>query len=223
MGSRKLKAISPEGVYAMPKYGKIGLGQIEALINKVGGEDGMRGLLAGELKVVPVNESSRPVRKQRILVRDGSFSAVTLSTQFDPGKFYQTKEGLYVWDDFKTRIVSAAEPVKAEVGFKKTTFWKFTQVATGQDLFAERPKDVWSATDFCAWLSVKLTQQSNGQAGELLNTGYANLFLVQGINGSVFVVDVDWYSIFRKWFVHTWSLGDDWNAERRFVSKPIAL
>lgn len=205
------------------KYGKIDLGQIEALINKIGGEDGMRGLLAGELRVVPVNESAKAAKKQGVLVRDGSVSAVTLSQGFNPQKFYQTQGALYVWDNFKTRIIAAASFVKAGTGFKKTTSWKLTQIASGLDLLAERPKDVWLATDFCAWLSVKLAQQPNGKAGELLNTGHGNLFLVEGVDRSVFVVDVGWSSLDRGWGVSAWGIGDDWNAGRRFVSKPIAL
>lgn len=205
------------------KYRKITWGKMEAVINKIGGEEGMDRLLAGELKVVPVSgDAARPVRKQGALTRDGSFSAVTLTKRFDPREFYRDRQGLYVWSDFSTRILPAANPV-AGSGFKRTTSWTLVKGATGQDLLSERPKDVWQATSFCAWLSVKLDKQSRGESGELLNTGYANLFLVKGVNGSVFVVFVHWDSVGRKWLVHTWPLGVGWDAGHRFVSKPIAL
>lgn len=199
------------------KYGDVDLGQIEAAINKLGGKEGLRKLLAGETKVVPISGAMRPAKKQSVLVRDGSFSSGTLTKRFDPCGFYRDRQGLYVWSDFSTQVLPAANPVEAGVGFKKTSSWKLKQIATGNDLLAERPKDVWSATDFCAWLSVKLAQQPNGEAGELLNTGYSNLFLVKGVNASVFVVSVYWLSIRRKWSVNAWHLGCGWSAGRRFV------
>jgi hypothetical protein len=209
----------------MPKYSKVDLGQIEALINKVGGEEGMRGILAGKLKVVPVSKKPAGQAKKRgTLVRDGSFSAVKLLRKFDPREFYRTRDGLLIWNDFKTEIVGVAGLVAAGVGFKQTNFWKLVKNTSGQGMIAERPEDVWTATDFCAWLSVKLTTQPNGEIGDLLNTGWANLFLVEGVNKAVFVVDVRWDSGDRRWDVNAWGLGCEWAASRRFFSKPpIAL
>jgi hypothetical protein len=205
------------------KYGVVSLGKIEALLNKIGGEEGMRRLLAGELKVVPVGNVAVPVKKQGFLVRDGSFSSVDLTERFDPRKFYQTREGLYVWSDFTGRIVAVAKPTEAGRKFKKVSCWKLEKSSTGEMLKNVRPNDIWTATDFCAWLSAKLTKQPNGEEGELLNNGWANLFLVEGASCAVFVVYVGWDSIDRKWLVHAWNLGYEWYAGHRFVSKPIAL
>lgn len=192
------------------------------MLNRVGGEEGMKRLLAGELKVVPVGEAAKkPVKKPGVLVRDGSFSAVELTTRHDPRKFYQTRAGLYVWSGFVNWVVAAAAPSEAGRTFKKTSAWKLTKNATGKTLMTARPKDVWTATDFCAWLSVKLAAQPNGEAGELLNTGWANLFLVEGVNSEARVVGVRWNSVRREWHVGAWALGGEGGAGHRFASKPI--
>ena len=204
------------------KYSKVEFGQIEAVLNKLGGIDGMRHFLAGKTKVVPVSEAARkPAKKPGVLVREGSFSAVELVARHDPKEFYRTGGNLYVWSDFTNWIVTAASPTEAGKKFKKTAFWNLTQNATGEVLRSARPKDVWNATDFCAWLAFKLANQPNGELGELLNTGYANLFLVKGVNSGVFVVSVQWRSVRREWHVFAWNLGREWNPGDRFASKPI--
>jgi hypothetical protein len=44
--------------------------------------------------------------------------------------------------------------------------------------------------------------------------------MVLGIlNCAVFVVNVNWDSINRKWNVNAWNLGNEWNAGNRFVFK----
>jgi len=195
------------------KYSEVTLGQIEAIINKIGGMEGMRQLLAGEMEAVPI-------KKSKLLVADGHFSACELVANHDPKKFFQTRKGLYVWSGFVDWIVAAANPTEVGKKFGKVARFQLVKNVTGKRLKVERPKDIWTATDFCAWLSVKLKNQSNGEDGEL-NTDCWNLFLVEGVNREVFVVYVCWYSAIRKWFVVTWSLVSEWNAGSRFASKPI--
>jgi hypothetical protein len=203
------------------KYGDFTLGHIEAILNKIGGEEGARKLLAGEVEIVPVGK--KVVEKTSFLVCDGSFSAVNLTARHYPQKYYRTGSGLYVGQDFVDRILKAAEPTEVGRRFKKTSYRKLEQNASGKKIKLERSKDIWTATDFCAWLSAKLAKQSNGEDGELLNTGWANLFLVEGFNRAVFVVSVGWYSVDREWVVDAWLLDGEWRAGSRFVSKPIVL
>jgi hypothetical protein len=203
------------------KYGKVTLGQVEAVINKLGGEEKLDSLLAGKLKVVPVDKAGKMAKTSRpkLLVRDGSYSAVTLNERHVPGLFYRDRGGLCVFPDFLGNVVSAAMSTEAGKKFKKVLCFKLATDATGEQLKSERPDSVWTATYFCAWLAAKLQKQPNGERGELLNTGWANLFLVEGINGGVFVVGVVWGSGGREWVVSTGRLGYAWNAGRRFASR----
>jgi|SRR3990167_4538892 len=202
------------------KYSKVSLGQVEAAINKMGGKKGLHDLLSGKSKIVSADKAVKTAKisRPKLLVRDGSYLAVTLSERHVPGSFYRDCGDLYVYPDFLRNVVSAAMSTEAGMKFKKILCFKLAVDATGEQLKSERPESVWNATDFCAWLASKLTNQSNGEEGELLNTGRANLFLVEGVNGEVFVVGVYWFSGYRKWYVDTWPLDYTWNAGYRFTS-----
>lgn len=203
------------------KYGKVTLGNIEAAINKLGGEKGVERLLAGELKVVSVDNVVNTARtsRPRLLVRDGGYSAVTLSEVHNPSLFYSNRANLYVSPDFLGKIVRVAGSTETGKKFKKISRFRLAADATGEQLRSERPDSVWTATDFCAWLAAKLQKQPNGEEGEFLTTGWANLFLVEGINGEVVLVYVYWYSGYREWYVNAWRLDFTWYAGNRFASR----
>ena len=152
------------------------------------------------------------------LILAGEYPAVKLTKNHYPREFYQKRTGLVVYSGFDDQIVAVAEPSNAGKKFQKAPYWELKKHATGRMLLQSHTDDVWSATDFCAWLSIMLAKQSKGQDGSLLNNGKANLFLVKGSDYKVFVVHVDWYSDDRKWYVDAWYLDDVWRAGRRFFS-----
>lgn len=204
----------------MTKYREVTWGEIEDAINKMGGKKGLHNLLAGKSKIVHADnvgkraETSRP----RLLVRDSGYSAVTLSEVHNPSLFYRDRANLYVSPDFLGKIVRVAGSTETGKKFKKISRFRLAADATGEQLRSERPDSVWTATDFCAWLAAKLQKQPNGEEGELLTTGWANLFLVEGISSEVVLVSVNWDSGYRKWDVNAWRLDDTWNAGHRFAS-----
>lgn len=61
--------------------------------------------------------------------------------------------------------------------------------------------------------------QPNGESGELLNNGDANIFYVRDIDGTLRAVRVYWYG--DGWRVRSYSVKDslDWNADGRVVSR----
>lgn len=186
------------------KYCNLTLGQIEAGINIVGGEDAWIKLLRGELKVVPV----------------GGSSVFELTKQHNPKKFYQTGKGLYIYDGFTTRILSTTVPTKAGKKFGEVISYKLTKYTTGEEWLRNHPNDIWEATNLCAWLSIQITLQFEGQDGFLPNDGNFNLLLARGAENQVFVVSVYWSSGTRRWYVHAWALDDGWDSGTRFFSKP---
>ncbi len=189
------------------KYGNFTLGQIEAGINKIGGEDNWMKLLKGELKVVPVDKEST-----------GKTAKI-----FYPKRVFRSKKGLYVSSNFINKIVEVAKPTEAGRIFLEVSYVKLTKSVTGKELLLDNMDQVWDSTIFCLWLNTKLKQQSNGQNGSFLTNGCGNLFLVGRIDIKVFVVSVSWNSIPRKWYVSAWDLGYGWNAGNRFFSKPIVF
>lgn len=161
----------------------------------------------------------KPVQMPKLLKSKGYFAAVRLMERHDPDAFYKTREGLYVTDDFRRNIVGVAKPTDAGAKWKKMRRFELTVNATGTDLKSARPQGIWSATEFCPWLCAKLAKQPNGKAGELLNDGRATLFLVEGANGGVFVVNVHWRAGHSEWHVYAWKLGNEWDAGDQLVPR----
>lgn len=184
------------------------------LMSKGGTLGQFRKVLLGTATIV-----DKPVQMPKLLKSKGYFAAVRLLERHDPDAFYKTREGLYVTDDFRNQIVVAAKPTDAGGKWEKMRRFELTANATGTDLKSARPQGIWSATEFCPWLAAKLAKQPNGKAGELLNNGWATLFLVEGVGGEVFVVGVDWDSVGSEWRVRVWKLGDEWLAGHQFVPR----
>ncbi|MBI2004790.1 hypothetical protein HYS79_01345 [Patescibacteria group bacterium] len=174
-----------------------------------------RKVLLGTATVVdnPVTKK----KQSKLLVSDGHYAVVEVGERHDPGSLWQTRPGLYVYDDFRNRIVAAAKPTETGAKFKKLPRFKLGRNATGEELKGARPNGIWTATDFCPWLAAKLAKQAGGKDGEFLNNGWANLFLVEGVNGEVFVVVVGWFG--GEWIVDAWRLDDDWPGGSQFGSR----
>ncbi len=227
---RNFWAIVPKRRTTMPTgmIGKLPVsavrGPVDALYDNLASANGQRVL--EELKKfnkqqpcwLPQEKAAKPNITPKPLIFDRYYAAVVLKERHDPAAFYQTREGLYVGNDFQTNIVAAAKPTEAGKKFKKMSGFKLARPATGNDLMAERPQSIWTATDFCPWLAEKLSKQPRGEAGEIANDNWT-ISLVTGVNGAVFVVIVRWYSASREWVVNAWLLGRRLEAGDQFVSR----
>ncbi|MBU1092177.1 hypothetical protein KJ836_00620 [Patescibacteria group bacterium] len=146
-----------------------------------------------------------------------------LTGSSDPKKFFKTRngnDGLYVWDGFRDRILSVTDEVESLLGSTISSF-DLSKAATDADIRNELPEGhVWQdASAFCACLAGLIERQKNGEEGDLITTGCANIFYVVGIDGEVFTVHVSWYSDARKWRIRASTLDDfQWLADSRAFS-----
>jgi hypothetical protein len=148
------------------------------------------------------------------LLNDSKSIQLTLAADHDPSEFYQTRSGLFVWDDFRHLIVSGAKPTKSGTSFSVTSA-RLTREATDAEieraLLAEHLFDESAA---CAIIAELIAKQPGGGEGHLQNTGYANLLYTRSC-----VVGVYWDGLYREWRVYSWGrdvLG--WDAGRRVLS-----
>ena len=187
------------------KYGELNLGQVEALVNKLGGMDGVKRFLAGTVEVV-VKSILAPANN---CVR---FAAVGTH---DPQAFYQTRDSLWVSDEFRSRILSKAKPIKNLVAAVGKSY-DLTQNAYDREITPELGSGyAFDESEVCARIAMMIQKQPKGEAGDLLNNGCANLFYVAGC-----VVYVYWVADFRKWYVYAWKLDDGyWFAGFRAFSR----
>ncbi len=153
------------------------------------------------------------------LKSNGQMPAVNLTKPHNPDSFYKDRLGLWVGSDFRRLVVAAAEPTDVGRRFKKFLRFLLEKNATGEQLKTAFPNGIFTATEFCPWLAEMIGRQPNGKVGDLLTNGFANLFLVEGVNGAVFVVYVRWRSGYRLWGVSTWPLGFGLFSGAQFVSR----
>ncbi len=204
----------------MDDYNRVEWGQMKAVLNKLGGVDGMHRFLRDELVLVEKDGGQvKRAETPKLLIPNKRTLAVALAKEHNPSDYYQTRTGLHVFSDFRASVVAAAKPMIAGFEFGKLQRFLLGRKTTGQELLSARSKSIFSATELCAWLGAKIDQQPNGEAGDLLNNGNLNLFLVEVSKGAVFVVSVFWSSGSRGWHVGPWLLGFRFNTGHQFVSR----
>lgn len=148
------------------------------------------------------------------LLKNKVSKKVRISELHDPGAYFQTRSGLYVYGDFRSGVVSKASPVAIGTSYKLDAA-DLGQDASDEAIESALSKDhIFAESPVCAIIAQLIAKQANGEEGTLLNNGYANLFYT-----SSFVVDVRWRSGDGKWGVYTWKRFDsEWDAGPRVFS-----
>jgi hypothetical protein len=143
------------------------------------------------------------------LVAKGAVT-VALTSPHDPDDFYQTRAGLYVYSDFGDRIVLQAKPTQSTLPVTLRRFVLDRKV-TDRDIEAELgPNHLFTESEVCWIVAEMIGKQKKGEAGDLDNTGKANLFYTPSW---VVVVDLDAGAGERAWRVRVW---------RRYVFRYLA-
>lgn len=154
----------------------------------------------------------------RLLKPVGKLTVPARTKSFNAESFYRTGTGLYVYDTFADRLdLSARQTMNSDPKRRPYVASLLKANAHNKDIRSELPETHLSALEDIAGL---IEAQPNGKSGLLLNNVYANIFYVEGKNGEVFVVDVDWDSDGRRWIVDDWPLDGglgDWRAGSRVL------
>lgn len=171
--------------------------------------DGKGEIFAGRLQLA----LEQVLNSMLVLVPRG-MRTITLTERHDPDTFYQTRSGLYVWGDFHSQIVVRAKPTEAGATFRVESF-DLTANLTDEKIEDFLPKaHFFDETKLCGTIAGLIARQPNGEVGELVNNGYANLFYTVS-----YVVLVRWDAGRRRWIVGTWRRGAfRWRAGRRVFS-----
>ena len=134
----------------------------------------------------------------------------------DPDSFFRTRKGLYVWDDFRSRVVAKAEQTATIPAFKHVPLPRDMNDAEIEEMLGDG--HLFTETEVSALITDLISKQEGGKEGEMLNNGYANLFYTSSC-----VVYVYWYADYAEWGVHTWNrVVNEWNAGRRVFSPATA-
>jgi len=189
----------------MIKYSELNLGQIEAVVNKLGGMEGVRRLLAGTVEIIAksilqlVNSEIKVSARECFVVggnfKKGNAGIYYLGDNFQKwfGSKVETNIPASTLSSHKLMQSSLDGPIKTELGGNHETF--------------------------LSWLFEKIEAQADGREGELLVSGYANIFYVDGR-----VVYAGW-NVGFGWDVHAYEVTnpDAWNDGRRVFSRNSVL
>ena len=198
------------------KYSEANLGQIEAAINKLGGMDGLRRFLAGELVVSGKKVS---VSKSALLAFIDSIELPAVECFVASKKFVtnSTPDGVrlyFVSDNIKTNFLAKVEKDVAAAALYSHRLTKDSLDKSILDELGDR------ATTTLAHLWELLKKQPKGEKGVLLTNGYANIFYVEDVNGNRWAVYAYW-SAGSGWCVGALSVSDPdgWDAGRVVFSR----
>ncbi|MDD5084080.1 MAG: hypothetical protein PHT88_04120 [Candidatus Moranbacteria bacterium] len=140
-------------------------------------------------------------------------------------EFFQTKEGLYVWETFRANILKYVQGIVETIEPITAYYFDLKERMSDSEIDRELPKGyefgLIEGLTLILWLLLK---QWGGKDGSLLNTDYrANIFHLK-ILGYVAVVRVYWNADSGRWFVNDWKFGElgRWDAAYRvFSCQPV--
>ncbi len=201
------------------KYGNLTLGQIEAGINKIGGEDAFMRLLAGELNVVP----AKPANPKKLLDLVTSLS-VSAREKFVAKEHFKVDTGrkakvkiAFLWDNFSKHFLPKTEEGVLAGEIK---VHKLLQSSLDAPIMTELgDPTVYSTTLADMW--AMLEKQANGEEGALLVNGYANIFYIHDTEGNLWAVYAYWGAGDGGWGVEARSVDypDRWSAVNQVLSR----
>lgn len=187
------------------KYGNLTLGQIEAGINKIGGEDAFMRLLAGELNIVPAKPSDP--KKLLELVTTVSVAACEKFVAKEHFKVDTSRKAkvkiAFLWDNFSKHFLPKTEEGVLAGEIKVN---KLLQSSLDAPIMTELG-DPRSYSTTLADLWALLEKQPNGEEGALLVNGYANTLYIHDTEGNLWAVFASWYAAYGGWYVEALSVG----------------
>lgn len=208
------------------KYASWSFGQVEALINTLGGDETARNILAGKVKVV-TQTVQRVIETLLDFVGTVSVPATTGKLVAKDRFVVNTKRNApvkisAVWDNFTTWFLSGKGKTEDPISEQTLRYHKLRQSSVDGPIITELGGEAKAETTLSEMFSL-MEKQKNGEDGVLLNNGWANLFYIKDQNGVLRTVRVDWYD--GGWYVDAHSVEGPgrWRDGRRVFSRNSVL
>lgn len=201
------------------KYGNLTLGQIEAGINKIGGEDAFMRLLAGELNIVP----AKPADPKKLLELVTTVSVAACEKfvakehfKVDIGRKAKVKIA-FLWNNFSKHFLPKTEEGVAQGEIK---VHKLLQSSLDAPIMTGLG-DPRSYSTTLADLWALLEKQPNGEEGALLVNSYANILYIHDTEGNLWAVGAYWGADHGGWDVEAYSVEDPfrWSGGYQVLSR----
>jgi hypothetical protein len=160
------------------EYGELNLDQVEAIVNKLGGMEGVQRFLSGEMTI-----------KGDLLKRVATVTVQAVTKFSAEATFGATKPAVKLWglgNNFKRVMLG-----KVEEAVEATTLTTHTLTKASRDapILAELGD---RAEVSLAHLWQMLLAQANGEKGPLLTNGGWNVSYIRDASGTLWAVAADW-------------------------------
>lgn len=179
------------------KYGELNLGQIEALVNKLGGMDGVRRFLSGEL-VVKAEELEFLLELIEVITLPATAEKFVASDKFVVNTRPDARVKICgLGSNFQNWFLN-----KFEEPIGKTTLrcQKLRKASRDIPIINELGGEDRAETTITEIYAL-LERQKSGEKGALLNNGCTNIFYVPDVNGILRAVNVSWGDWDDGWYV----------------------
>jgi len=193
------------GEKEMAKYPEMDWGTMEAIVNKLGGMEGVKRFLSDGLTL-----------KASDLLKQVAQVSVSATRKFIASAHIQSANIVWMSENFQRLFLN--KKVEEDVPAGKLVVSKLQKASTDASIMAE----LGAATEIqLAHFFQKLEGQSNGQAGPLLTNGYAIIAYIIGSDENFWAVGAHWYAGRRGWYVCASSVDDqdEWHEGLQILSQ----
>lgn len=184
---------------------ELSLGQINALVKKLGGVKLVKGILDGSIEFMIGHEG----RILNVFLQYMCQVTIPAMNGFDPQNFFTTKEGLNVQEDFKKLVLELAAPISTPISVLEKS--KLKQHATDIQITNEMldQRIFTNPSELCAWIACLINQQQKGISSELCEEK-SNIFYLK-VDDKITVVFLMWTEEYlghpAHWSVNAYKLG----------------
>ena len=187
---------------------------VEAVFNRLGGQEGAKGILSGERIVVPRND---PRAAGVVLQFERNVSVA--SRWFAVSESFTKSNSKVKFGYIDEKLVKL---------FGKSQNVPAGELAVNTLLLPKHDPEIMVALGPQSRRFIKLGQfyqlieaQGHGQEGPLLVNGYANIAYILDENGAPWAVNAFWDPNYGGWIVHVISVANlhEWLAGRRVLSQ----
>ena len=208
------------------KYASWTFGQVEALINILGGDEVARNILAGKVKVVAQTvqqvietlldfagtvtvpaTTSKLVAKEKFMISTERNAPVKIS---------------YLGDNFTAWFLNNDGKIEDPITEQTLRYHKLRQSSVDGPIITELGGEAKAETTLSEMFSL-MEKQKHGEDGVLLNNGYANIFYIKDQNSVLRAVYVYWDG--DSWYVYAYSVEYPrrWGDGRQVFSRNSVL
>lgn len=197
------------------KYGDLTLGQIEALVNKLGGMDEVRKILAGQTPQVAAPSIFLP--QIRTLIVSNAVNPFVAKNHFVEGTPKKGRPKFYLDSQFEEEFLGITVAPRDGYVLSARTLKKSANDTTILKELGDPDGNKVSTDLYGLYIAISL--QANGEEGFLKTDGYANIFYMRNQDGVLRAVFVRWGGDGWSVFVCSVSLPGGWFDGRQVVSR----